>query len=1024
MKLRYLESVNRKTRATERVVFGAFSDQTLRPETQKMLQYLAFGGQSDCDVALVYWSDGNEMKLQRNLGADGVTRTFLHKKKDGKWQGVGESDKAKSEAFAEEDWNAHFLTAEGLGAFDGGTDFLPGISTLYGVYANADRNGAILRDRAATCSAQLKTYSAPQKVVSQRDLEQVASDLADCSEKYAALSAKAAALAAMRSGSKFVGDVSNRLAVCEKQLEKMAQIAVDVDKLRQKIAAKERRDRIAPQLAAMQSLAAEQTVLENRRAALGEEIAWQEGQLAAACEQLGEAERSGLADADKQEKISAIMRETERARKLAEENGTCNAELEELAVSDEKLTAQIDALKGKLTDIENEVAEIKVKIDSLEVKEFSASDVVDDVKASATAEELTAQMEKLQEEINAKEKQIGERETSLVADVKRFRSVAELDVAISPVKAKDTILQVLETKYGKLQLINDSLAEKRRNFERAVEDYRYKCLQIDYSKAQLESQLARLSRSKEEEFKRDAYFAAQRQAQGDPQGAYAVVSTLDDVELMTLREDIAHRTADKAELVEKIDNLNGRIDEIQRHYDINQAEMESLLAEKNNILSGYNDIVSKNKSEAVLNYFKALESNNGTKFLLDVQHEAVKNETELVAMKKSLERSKGDLAALRERIATLDQNKSGTTLWAFLSESGRVRDGVSAASAKLSTAYDHYKSVQNELKSLSDEQEKLRERMGQLRQTVKVNEAQLEASMRRAEEIAGTSDIEKALADFRYKEGEAKYDVEMLTGDKQALEREIFDKKLELAKMDFAISQKQAESDKLRAELDGADVPEVDETEDYDNMRTVVSRFDEKKKHLEETAENCRAILSDSDGVNVGQGAEELASVTAEAEQLAEKIAALKEKQRRQTSLYVAAQNEKTRLAVLAKEMKTLGELGDSLKQNEVVKLLAKDKIDSLLAKSRSAYNAMTGDDVELDVEDCKIVVKKDGKTTSCADLDDERKLALYAALLAYCAQRADRWLVLGGKLPVKKSRLAEMLRKMDGVDFASSKEK
>ena len=67
--------------------------------------------------------------------------------------------------------------------------------------------------------------------------------------------------------------------------------------------------------------------------------------------------------------------------------------------------------------------------------------------------------------------------------MKRFRSVAEIDVAVTPMKAKDTILQVLDAKYSKLETINQSLQEKSRNLDRALEDYKFRIIQIEQSKA-------------------------------------------------------------------------------------------------------------------------------------------------------------------------------------------------------------------------------------------------------------------------------------------------------------------------------------------------------------------------------------------------------------------------------------------------------------------------------------------------------------------------------------------------------------
>ena len=51
----------------------------------------------------------------------------------------------------------------------------------------------------------------------------------------------------------------------------------------------------------------------------------------------------------------------------------------------------------------------------------------------------------------------------------------------------------------------------------------------------------------------------------------------------------------------------------------------------------------------MFNYLKALESNNGTKYLLDVQQDAVKSEAEIAQLKSSVESLRSKIQSLQER---------------------------------------------------------------------------------------------------------------------------------------------------------------------------------------------------------------------------------------------------------------------------------------------------------------------------------------------------------------------------------------
>lgn len=86
--------------------------------------------------------------------------------------------------------------------------------------------------------------------------------------------------------------------------------------------------------------------------------------------------------------------------------------------------------------------------------------------------------------------------------------------------------------------------------------------------------------------------------------------------------------------MELASQLEGAIKEIKRHVEINAAEMDTLRGEKQNINNRYKEIVAQNSSETVFNYLKALNNDNGTKYLLDVQQDAVRSEVELADLKR------------------------------------------------------------------------------------------------------------------------------------------------------------------------------------------------------------------------------------------------------------------------------------------------------------------------------------------------------------------------------------------------------
>lgn len=80
-------------------------------------------------------------------------------------------------------------------------------------------------------------------------------------------------------------------------------------------------------------------------------------------------------------------------------------------------------------------------MDGFRVPGKSVGELLETVRVDVKIDEVSAQVDKLQSEIAVKEGQIAERETTQLTLVKRFRSVEELDIAVSPLKAKDGIIK-------------------------------------------------------------------------------------------------------------------------------------------------------------------------------------------------------------------------------------------------------------------------------------------------------------------------------------------------------------------------------------------------------------------------------------------------------------------------------------------------------------------------------------------------------------------------------------------------------
>ena len=165
-----------------------------------------------------------------------------------------------------------------------------------------------------------------------------------------------------------------------------------------------------------------------------------------------------------------------------------------------------------------------------------------------------------------------------------------------------------------------------------------------------------------------------------------------------MEQELSARTMDRELLLERSYQLEGSLKEIKRHMEINSAEMESLQREKANINSRYNEIVAQNTNETVFNYLKALNADGGTKYLLDVQQDAVRSEAELAELKRATESLRAKLSALKSRMKYLKETQqqldsTQVSVDSLVSTNDKVKEELTDIGERLSASYEQYKAV-------------------------------------------------------------------------------------------------------------------------------------------------------------------------------------------------------------------------------------------------------------------------------------------------------------------------------------------
>ena len=792
---------------------------------------------------------------------------------------------------------------------------------------------------------------------------------------------------------------------------------------------------LVPSMRTLEKLAEQRAQYDRERHQLVSEIDWIENEIAAVNDQIAEKQKQTVSLVDKRNKSEIVNAELANIADLYERNKLLNQALVQLTEQQERLLGEKALLKNKRANVMASIDEIKERLDQFKVPNKSVGELLETVRVDVKLDEVQSQIERVQSEIAVKESQIAEKESNLVLQVRKFKSVAELDVAISPIKAKDTILQVLDGKLTKLEMVNESLKEKQKNLQRAYEDYTYKLVAVEQSRGQLEAQLEKVQYKKQEEFKREVYINSQKVYSDDMTGVFAVTTRLDDEEIVNLKKQIGQRDADRNLLSSKASQLSGRMDEIKRQMEINEAELSTLRKEKLNIINRYNEIVTQNRNETVFNYLKAVESNNGTKYLLDVQQDAVRNEAELAELKRTVGSLKGRLQSLqgrqrylKETQRTLDSTQASVDT--IVETNDQVKDQLADISGRLSANYEQNHAISAQLDELEDKIVRVSEMLVETQKTIKVNERQIALSQQKAGQIAEGQDLETIAENAKVEAADLEGERLVLVDNKTKLEKELFKKRLELEKSQWIYDSKTAEYEELKEKvqfelnLKGLSIDQVEAVNFEENsqlLRDEIAQYDNQKSALAEKIENLYAVLkAQPDGIpSVRENlADQITSLQGKIDLLTSAVEQLEKARQEKLQHYLVATNQKMKLASAAAEAQAYSKFKKTLRQNDVMEALLEEKINDVLSGANKYCQALCGKEYVLKQANGIIALQRDDQLIQYDQLDDAQKVLLYVTLALASPSEDGRQLLFGDDLPIEGEQLQKAIEKIDNVNY------
>ena len=1053
MKITKVVATDPQTNERQIFTFGTAADGLGVVTTRggRLNSYLefCFNQEAECtrDVEMEFRINSDEYSLGRLHNEDGTTRTVLKKLVEGHYQVVARSHAVEFleqiiDEQLEEIRKLDYISNKAVESFHGDLKLFDEIRILSEVQESIARSSAEAKSMKDSALKRVKQYAGSAIApASTEQLDAINGELDGVARDINVATAQLGEMKAKQNIEAIRSDIARELEASQQQYNKLIARQEDVEQARQTVQLRDDVELLVPKVKTLRLITEQRAEYEKARYALTSELEWQENELASIKQQLEEKDRQFATQQDKRSRVEAINNELAYIASLYERNKKLNEALLDLNDKEQRLTAEKAMYTNKLDQVEKAITEVPHSLDAFHIPARSVGELLEAVRIDVKIDEVTSQTEKLESEIVVKETQIAEKESNLVVQVKRFRAVAELDVAVTPIKAKDTILQVLDAKYSKLESINLSLKEKQRNLERAMEDYKYRILQLEQSRARLEAERDKTLLRKQEEFKREVFLNSQKVYSDDASSVFAVTANFHDQEVEALNQEITARNLDRDLLIERAYQLEGSIKEIKRHIEINSAEMETLQREKDNINKRYNEIVTQNSSEVVFNYLKALNSDNGTKYLLDIQSDAVRSEAELNELKRSTETLRAKLSALKARLKYLRETQqqlddTRASVDTLVTTNDKLKDELTDIGGRLSAGYEQYKAVTRQLESIESKLDDVRGAIMEASKTIKVNEDQIAAATQKAQAYAGGEDIEQAIANLRYELGDVESERNMLLDSKQTLEKEIFKKRLEHEKTNWLYESKCREYDELYQELKfefnlkGLDIDKVsamDLDTNVDGLRKVITEFDTMRKSLAEKIDNLYSILKNQPAPTVSLG--EIQAKEKEIALLQSRQRELEQQRNAQFSSYVAASTARTKMSVAAAEARTLSNLRETLSHNEIISLLISDKVKAIVDMASKYLNAFAGTNgnYRMIADGFTLKVGFNGDVIEYDELPQNIKTAVYTSVILSVPNTATsegKWLIFDERINIDRKLLSDMLLSVDNVSYVVGYEK
>lgn len=828
------------------------------------------------------------------------------------------------------------------------------------------------------------------------------------------------------------------LATNQEHIDRLAQNAPFMDKKRKQLEDHRKIQTFLPRLKEILSFKKQLAEAKEKAEADKEELDWLKSERDSIVRRLEEINTELNRTVEQNARLALMRSDSESLDGLTRRNEELADRITDLQVDKEKLEQVRDEHKQAIANADRSIAETENRLQNIDVPVRSINELVENVRVNARIKEVEDGISRTDGEIALVSAQIGDREAEIKKLQETMTTLLKADNAVTPLKSKDTILQMLQARISKNEVIMQSLNDKQNNLREEMQNLHYKEIEIDQSCDCLQTILAQRQFDRDRLLKKQALSeqdalpvpTAQGMAAIAPTATYAYV----DEHIESLRSDIVKRNNRKLELVARQSTLKGVMNEVERQKQITLGEITACRNERDAILGRFREMTRPGSDPVLNDYYRALEAGRSTGFVLDAQRALVQKQTEVALFKEkyqSLTKDKQDLTArltsLSEAQAALDVKQM--TVEMMVESNDKVKSALAEVTERLAMLYTQRRLEEEAVAAAETRIFNLATNLADAMNEKKANEKEILKINRKIAAFT-QSETEEDRAAAQEKTNELLSEKKMFEDSREEADDKVLAKSVEIEKdavvLANVMTQYQTTRDDARDMMQALGDDDVEKlklknlsAEAYAAIRDTVDRYDATMEMLLSRRKQMQQLFDENaDGEAQARLQQQLTEKLAQCDEAKNKLEQCRALRERAAEAFMTSNNTKAELKTLLAQYENGKALRPVIDQSKLVEQIYLQEAEKLLARANEVF-AKTSDG-QIVIRNGKFAVKRgDAVTFDSLSLVD--KLCVFLSL-AVMQQSVDcpslETVILCGRSDVDAKQAAKRLAGINGKNF------